>query len=65
MFSIFDRQPTSHVVFLGSVGCPVEHRDVDIEGCLRCERLRDVKIDDGMTVVRCNTAPPAADLAFA
>ena len=65
MFSIFDRQPTSHVVFQGSVGCPVQQRDVDIESCLGCERLRDVKMEDGITLVRCNTAPPSADLAFA
>ena len=65
MFSIFDRQPTSHVVFLGSVGCPVQHRDVDIESCLNCERLRNVEVEEGVTVVRCNTTPPAADFAFA
>jgi hypothetical protein len=41
----------------GRVGCAIQRRDVDIDECLCCERLIDIRIDPRFPAVVCRIDP--------
>ena len=47
----------AHIIENGSVGCPVQHRDVDIERCYMCSAFDDLAEEGGERVLLCSPRP--------
>ena len=48
----------SRVVSTGQVFCPVQRKDVDIDGCMSCEFLEQSSLTNEGDVSRITCAPP-------
>ena len=46
-----------HLIDHGCVGCPRQHRDVDIEHCYLCTAFDDLVTEDGVTYLACSPVP--------
>ena len=53
----------AHRVVDGRVFCARSGRDVDVERCLRCRRLRDLELDTRNPYIECDSPLAAFELA--